>query len=177
MVAKIPYQEAKKAYETYMSEFEYIPAWQSSVAKDIAEHRPIVNALGRVWVPFGRPNDKHTWRQGLAFGAQSLLADIDDIALYYVWRDLEEERVELLAQVHDALLHQFPKGAYELEREVLSRMAIPVPVTDYRGQTRTMTIGVETATGGNWGHKSPDNPHGIEEGPMEAYMKDHPLDH
>jgi hypothetical protein len=175
MIAQIPLKEAKRAYERYMTEFDYIPAWQDDMRKDVVEHRPIVNPLGRVWVPFGRSWDKHTWRQALSFKPQSLLADIDDIAMYYVWRDLEEQRVELLAQVHDALLHQFPQGRYDLERSLLKCMQIPVPVTDFQGVTRTMTIGVETATGRNWGHKSPDNPIGIEEGPVAAYLKDHPI--
>lgn len=175
MIAQIPLPEAKAAYNTYMTEFDYIPAWQDWERKNVVEHKPIINPLGRVWVPMGRSWDKHTWRQALSFKAQSLLADINDIALYYVWRDLEEQEVQLLAQVHDALLHQYPTGSYSLERELLKKMKIPVPVTDFRGITRTMTIGVETATGKNWGHISPDNPAGIDEAPMGAYLKDHPL--
>ncbi len=175
MIAQIPLSEAKRAYNSYMTEFDYIPAWQAWVRSQVLEHKPLSNALGRPWLPFGRPWDKHTWRQALSFLPQSLLADIDDIALYRVWLDLEEQEVQLLAQVHDALLHQFPKGHYDLEREVLKRMQIPVPITDYRGNTRIMTIGVETATGANWGHISPDNKLGIDEGPMANYMKEHPL--
>lgn len=175
MIAQIPLAQAKAAYSNYMTEFDYIPAWQDWVRGEVQEHRPLVNPLGRVWLPFGRPWDKHTWRQGLSFLPQSLLADIDDIALYRVWLDLEGQEVQLLAQVHDALLHQFPQGGYALERELLKRMQIPVPVTDYRGTTRLMTIGVETATGRNWGHKSADNVHGIDEGPMAQYLKDNPL--
>lgn len=175
MIAQIPFQEAKSAYERYMTEFEYIPAWQQWKKGQLLEHKVMMNSLGRAWQPFDRPWDKHTWRQALAFDAQSLLADIDDIALYYVWLELEEQEVQLLAQVHDALLHQFPAGRYDLERELLKRMQIPVPVTDYRGNTRLMTIGVETATGKNWGHKSADNPAGIDEGPMSEYLRGNPL--
>lgn len=175
MIAQIPLAQAKRAYQNYMSEFDYIPAWQDHMRQMVADHKLIVNPLGRVWQPFGRSWDKHTWRQALSFLPQSLLADIDDIALYRVWLDLEELEVQLLAQVHDALLHQFPAGRYDLEWELLKRMQIPVPVTDFRGNTRLMTIGVETATGRNWGHKSADNPHGIDEGPMAQYLKEHPL--
>jgi hypothetical protein len=176
MIAQIPKQQATRAYENYMQEFDNIPAWQDWVREQVQGRKPLVNPLGRTVVLFGRPWDKHTWRQGLAFLPQSALADIDDIALWLVWHDLEEQGVQLLAQVHDALLHQFPTGRYDLEREVLQRMAIPVPVTDFRGKTRLMTIGVESATGKNWGHKNADNPYGIDEGPIAAYMKEHPLD-
>lgn len=175
MIAQIPKKQAAKAYENYMSEFDSIPAWQSWVRGQVQDKQPLVNPLGRTVTLFGRPWDKHTWRQALAFLPQSALADIDDIALWLVWYDLEDQEVQLLAQVHDALLHQYPTGRFDLEREVLKRMAIPVPVTDFRGKTRVMTIGVESATGKNWGHKSEDNPQGIDEGPIAAYMKEHPL--
>lgn len=175
MIAQIPLAQAKSAYHNYMTEFEYIPAWQEWVRGQVVDHKTLTNALGRTWTPFGRPWDKHTWRQALAFLPQSLLADIDDIALYRTWLDLEEQEVQLLAQVHDALLHQFPAGRYDLERELLKRMQIPVPVTDFQGTTRLMTIGVESAVGKNWGHKSPENPAGIDEAPIAQYLKDNPL--
>jgi DNA polymerase I-like protein with 3'-5' exonuclease and polymerase domains len=175
MIAQIPLAQAKAAYANYMTEFDGIPAWQDWVRGEVQNKRPLVNPLGRTVTLFGRPWDKHTWRQALAFLPQSALADIDDIALWRVWYDLETKGVYLLAQVHDALLHLFPTGRVDLEREVLARMAIPVPVTDFRGTMRVMTIGVETATGSNWGHHSEANPRGINEEPMASYMKDHPL--
>lgn len=175
MIAKIPLKAAKIAYERYMTEFDRIPAWQSWVGQQVRDHKPLRNPLGREIKLMGRPWDKHTVRQGLSFLPQSTLADIDDLAMWYVWYDLEELEVQLFAQVHDALLHQFPKGHYELEREVLKRMVMPILVEDYTGKTRIMTIGVETATGRNWGHKSDANPYGIDEKPMENFLNANPL--
>jgi DNA polymerase I-like protein with 3'-5' exonuclease and polymerase domains len=175
MIAKIPLKQAKAAYENYMSEFDNIPAWQDWERENVQNKRPLVNPLGRKITLFGRPWDKHTWRQALSFKPQSTLADIDDLAMLRVWNDLEEADVQLMAQVHDALLHQFPKSDFALEREVLKRMVMPIPVTDFRGKTRIMTIGVETAVGHNWGHKSADNPQGIDEKPIEDYLHDNPL--
>ena len=175
MIAHIPLVQARIAYENYMSEFECIPAWQADVKRRLEDGEPFTNALGRYWQPMGRPWDKHTWRQVLAFLPSSLLADIENIALWRVWRYLEEKAVELLAQVHDAILHQFPAGNLELERELLKLMQVPVPITDIFGKTRIMTIGVEAAIGANWGKKSPVNPRGLDETLIEAYLKDHPL--
>lgn len=175
MIAEIPLAAAKNAYERYMSEFDYIPAWQDWVRGQVHDHRPLVNPLGRTISLFGRSWDKGTWRQGLAFLPQSLLADINDIALIRAWLVLEEEGLQLLAQVHDALLHQYPAGDYALERRLLQLMRIPIPVTDFQGTTRIMTIGVETATGKNWGHVSKDNPYGIDEAPMEKYLHANPI--
>lgn len=163
MVAHIPILEARRAYERYMTEFDGIPAWQGWVANEIKEHRPLCNPMGRCVHLFGRPWDPHTVKQGLAFLPSSTLADIEDVAMWQVWWELEQEGLWLLAQVHDALLHEFPHDRLDLEKRLLELMAIPVPITDIRGNTRVMTIGVETAIGRNWGHKSEDNPYGIDE--------------
>jgi DNA polymerase-1 len=175
MIAQIPLEAAKEAYNNFMTQFDYIPAWQDWVKGQINERRPLVNPMGRSIVLSGRPWDKHTWRQGLAFLPQSTLADVDDLAMYRVWLDLEDAGVQLLAQVHDALLHQFPRGCLDLERELIKRMLIPVPVQDFRGNTRIMTIGVESAVGRNWGHASDANPHGISERPVEEYLDRNPI--
>lgn len=164
MIAHIPLVEAKRAYENYMTTFPFVPAWQGWVGTEVENGRPLVNPLGRTVRLFGRPWDKHTVRQGLSFLPQSTLADIENIALWRVWRYMEEKGLELLAQVHDAILHQVVlEKMQELEQEMLALMSIPVPIRDYRGNVRVLTIGVEAAIGMNWGHKSEDNPHGIME--------------
>lgn len=175
MGVHIPLAQATAAYEGYMTEFDHIPAWQDHIGKLVHDRQPLTNPFGRSLTLMGRPWDKATWRQGLSFLPQSTLADMDDLAMWYVWYEIEQDHVELLAQVHDALLHQFPRERLDLEREVVKRMTFPVPVTDFQGKVRLMTIGVESATGKNWGHKSEANPHGIDEGPIERYLDEHPL--
>jgi DNA polymerase I-like protein with 3'-5' exonuclease and polymerase domains len=176
MIAQIPLEQAKLAYERYMTEFDYIPAWHGWMRQQVREQRPLINPLGREVELVGRPWDDHTWRQGLAFLPQSTLADIEDLAMWRVWHDLELQGLQLLAQVHDAILFQYPRGELSLVREALQRMRIPLPVTDFQGTTRMAVIGVEAAVGRNWGHKGPDNPYGIDEAPVDAYLKEHPLD-
>lgn len=175
MIAKIPLSEAKLAYERYMTEFDGIPAWHNWVYARVHEHQPLINPLGREITLFGRSWDKHTKRQGLAFLPQSTLADIEDIALWQVWNYLEQEGVYELAQVHDAILGQYPRGDLSKVRDVLGLMSIPVPVVDIYNKTRMMTIGVEAAVGRNWGHKGKDNPYGIDEAPIAEYLNEHPL--
>lgn len=175
MIAQIPLKEAQKAYEAYMTEFDGIPAWQKWVRLQVAEHNPLVNPLGREVTLFGRPWDPHTQKQGLAFLPQSALADIMNIAMWRVWNEQDPEQLQLLAQVHDALLFQYPKGELANVRRMLQLMSIPVPVTDIHGITRIMRIGVEAAVGRNWGHAGPDNPYGIAEKPIEQYLLENPL--
>lgn len=165
MIAHIPFPEAKAAQRNYYTEFEYIPAWQQWVGGEIREHKALVNPLGRTITLFGRPWDGHTWKQGLAFLPQSLLADMDNIAMWRVWMELESEGVHLLAQVHDALLFQFPRGRLDLARRVAAIMSFPVHVTDINGVTREMRIGSEVAVGRNWGHFNDDPT----QGPINLY--------
>lgn len=159
----IPLSQARTAYERYFYEFPYIKGWQDHIKRTVREHMPISNPLGYTVQLFGRPDDDHTMNQALSLIPQSTLAQMNNIALWLIWLYLEPEDVQLLAQVHDALLHQFPDGRMDLEKRVVDYMSMPVPVTDYRGNTRVMTIGVETAVGKNWGHAGKDNPHGIAE--------------
>lgn len=163
-IAKIPLRAAREAYHNYHSEFPYISGWQASVKKLVVGELPLINPLGRKVRLFGRPDDEHTYKQGLSFLPQSLVADIINIAMWRVWKELDPHAVELLAQVHDALLFQLGKGDRALLKHVvLDLMAVPVDITDYRGKTRTLTIETEAAVGRNWGHKNKENPHGLVE--------------
>ena len=169
-IARIPLSESKRAYYAYHGSFPYINGWQGYVRGLVEASEPLVNPLQRKIRLFGRPWDDHTYKQGLAFLPQSMVADIINIAIYRVWKELEPEGVQLFAQVHDALLLQFPKGRYDLVARAMDLMTIPVEVMDYEGNVRVMRIEAEAAVGLNWGHKSADNPQGIDEQPIQDYL-------
>jgi DNA polymerase I-like protein with 3'-5' exonuclease and polymerase domains len=163
-IAHIPQAAAFAAQAGYFRAFPGIPGWQRSVAQKVQNGERLVNPLGRPIRLFGRPWDKHTIRQGLAFLPQSTVADIINVAVWRVWQELEPKEAQLLAQVHDALLLQFLKDRPEIARRVMELMIVPVPVVDYKGVTRMATVLTEAAVGENWGHFNKDtNPHGIKE--------------
>ncbi len=159
--AHIPLHEAERAYDRYFGEFPGIKTWQRGIKQQVKEERVITTCLGRRRQFFGRYWDMHVVRQAVAFIPQSMVADILNVALWNVWRDLDDERglIELLAQVHDAILLQFPEHA-DLEmvgEEMRARMEIPVEVNG-----RTMIIPTDYETGYNWGHyHKDDNPRGM----------------
>lgn len=163
MIAHIPQHAAYDAQGAYFREFPFIRGWQNHQREKIRNHEPLTNPLGRQITLFGRPWDEHTVRQGVSFEPQSGVADILDLAMWAVWWEMDPHEVQLLAQVHDALLFQYPKGRVDLVEKMARLMTLRVRVVDYRGNERFMTIPVEVAVGGNWGHKSPDNPYGLEE--------------
>lgn len=174
IIAHIPVKAATFAQDNYFDAFPYIRGWHNHTSKDIREHKPLTNPLGRQVTLFGRPWDKHTIRQGVSFKPQSAVADILDLAMWRVWWHMDPAEVQILAQVHDAILFQFPAGRLDIVRKMADLMRIPVDIMDYRGNKRRMTIQVEVAVGRNWGHKcisvpgkkpcsGGDNPGGLEE--------------
>jgi DNA polymerase I-like protein with 3'-5' exonuclease and polymerase domains len=159
IIAHIPVAEAKRAQDRFFHSFPYIRQWQAQTHKEVKEQAVLTNPLGRSCRLFGRPWDEHTYKQGLAFRPQSGVADILDLAMLRVWRSCDPVLVQLLAQVHDALLTQHRIADRAAAFAALSDlMTIPVTVG-----SRTMTIPVEIAFGSNWGHKSDANPFGLEE--------------
>lgn len=169
----VPVAQAQRAQDAYFHHFPFIRGWQHSIKRDVEEHQPLVTPLGFQVTLFGRPWDVDTIRQGVSYKPQGTVANIINLALLRVWWELEPLGVQPLAQVHDAILGQFPRGRRDLLRRVAELMRIPVDVTDYRGQTRRMIIPVEIAVGSNWGHrcistperpcKGGENRYGIEE--------------
>ncbi len=155
--AHIPFAEAVKVYRRYFGMFPFVRAWQRRIRKEVEGQKALVNPLGRRCRLFGRPWDEHTAKQGFAFIPQSTVADVLNIALWCCWKALDPDRVQLLSQVHDAILFQYPRGDNEAVAEVVKHMIIPIPIG-----SRVMTIPVEVQVGANWGHASKDNPLGLE---------------
>lgn len=165
MIARIPMKQAFKAQENYFNEFPGIRSWQQRVAADIKNHLPLTNVLGREITLFGRPWEPHTIKQGLAFIPQSSVADILNLGMWRVWRYQDPtggsaDDLELLAQIHDAILGQFSKDRMEVLHETVRLLQIPIPVNG-----RIMQIEAEIAVGYNWGKRSEDNPRGMYEPP------------
>lgn len=168
MIARIPMKQAFAAQENYFNEFPGIRSWQYHTIACIREHRPLYNVLGREITLFGRPWDGHTQKQGLSFIPQSSVADILDLGMWRVWFEQDPDagnaqELELLAQIHDALLAQYRDD--KILHRTKELMQIPIPVTGIDGKTRIMQIESEIAIGRNWGKKSEDNPHGMYEPP------------
>jgi len=162
--AHIPLAEAKLVYERYFTEFAGVYGWQRAIAKMVKDQQALVNPLGRRCRLFGRPWDAHTYRQGLSFIPQSTVGDVLNLSLWGVWKNCDPQLIQLLGQVHDAILCEFDIEARDEAVVALTEhMTIPIPI-----KGRTMTIPVEIAIGRNWGHRQADpdkpgyNPNGIE---------------
>ncbi len=152
-----PRAEAYSAYERYFDWAPRIRARQQEIKAILMEEGALTNPLGRRCQFFGKLDDPHTFKQALSFIPQSMTADVLNLGLHRVWRELEPDRVHLLAQVHDAILFQARPEDEEVWALVEKLMTIPVVMRD----GRIMTIPVEAARGKNWGKRSADNPAGM----------------
>lgn len=161
MIAHIPQMAALRMSRRYDESFPGIRQWQRKEKMAIEAHEALVNPLGYRVKLFGRPQDPHTFKQGLSMKPQSTVAHLINIAMWQVDTHMQGRAV-LLAQVHDALLGMVRAFDNEALQQVKDLMTIPLDVEGADGKTRRMTLGVEIAVGLNWGKKSLTNPQGIQ---------------
>lgn len=163
IISHTPVASNRVAQGSYFRGFPDIRGWQRWTREEVINSRPLISPLGSEIKLFGRPWDEHTYKQGLAAGPQGTVAHIVNMAAWRLEREFDPDRIELLAQVHDALVWQQDPDDLETLYKAAGLMMIPIPVVDYTGKLRYATIEAEIAMGKNWGHKSPANPDGIHE--------------
>jgi DNA polymerase-1 len=151
---KMPVDTIAEFQHKYFTAFPNIPVWHKKVIQAIQLEHKITTCFGRERLFFGRASDASTWREAIAFEPQSTIADTLNFAAWRVQRRWQGKTVELLAQVHDAIVVQYPEELEdELLPEILQEMIYPIPI-----HGRTMIIGVDAETGWNWCHFNPKNP-------------------
>lgn len=153
--ARIPLQIAKDFQANYFGAFPCIPEWHQSVFWALENTGQLISPFGRRRFFFGRPKDGSTRRDAVAHVPQSMTADEINRGILNLWRD---GRVQLLVQVHDSILFQFP----EKDRDTIVPWALEQIQTHLvleRG--REFVVPTEAKTGWNWGDHSDDNPDGL----------------
>lgn len=163
IISHTPVASNRSAQQSYFKGFPMIRVWQRGVREAVQSQKLLVGPLGRENKMFGRPWDEHTYKQGLAVGPQGTVAHIINMAAWRIEREFDPSRIELLAQVHDALVWQQDPEDLETLYRAAGLMMIPIPVVDVMGVLRYAMIEAEIAMGANWGHKSKINPDGITE--------------
>lgn len=139
----------------YFSAFPSHQRWHSAVESELLQTGNLTTITGRRRWFFGRRNDASTVREAVAYGPQGAVGDILNQGMLRVWR---LNCCQLLLQIHDAILIQYPEAD---EDSVLPLVleTIKVPITLANG--RTMTIPSEAQTGWNWAKQDKDNPDGL----------------
>lgn len=104
---------------------------------------------------FGRPDDPRTLREAIAYCPQSMTADAIDTALLRIW---QTHRVQILIQVHDSILFQYP---VEEEDDIIPEMLRLASITHTLKRGRRFVVPAEAKIGWNWADESKENPDGL----------------
>ena len=153
---KVPKEVMQQFQDAYFARFPGIRQWHYSVMERLQREGTITTPYGRYRRFFGRPNEDATIRKAIAHEPQSLLSDILNTGLWRIWAQLPT--AQLLAQVHDAVLLQYPE---EQESEILPAATDLLQVSTLV-HGREMLIPAEPKAGWNWASYCPQtNPSGL----------------
>ena len=167
---EMPEADAKPIVEAYSQEiYTGLPIWWTSVETKLAkDHRTLTNCFGRkrrFLLPWGQ----ELFRAAIASIPQGTVADLLNKGIILTYNDQEGYMalVDLLAQVHDSLLFQFPIGRWRDLSMAIHRIRDYLnPVMKYGG--REFQIGTDFKIGLNWGDPSDENPQGMTEVPLHG---------
>ena len=145
--------------QAFFTAYPGIPKWHQWVAQQIQTHpHAITTPFGMTRHFFGRQHDDTTLREAIAFSPQSSTAVRLNLALWRIWKHMHG-RVQLLAQVHDALYFQFREGDNEAE---IIKIALEFCKVLLEHKGRKFIIPGEAKVGWNWGnYHEKINPNGL----------------
>lgn len=150
----IPLHLVKQFQERYFAAFPCIPRTHQWVAQQIQTERFLVNSFGRKRDFFDRVDTNDTLKAAVAYLFQSATGDCLNLGLWRLWKYMGT-RVQILAQLHDAVYFQAKIPANDDEEQQLLRDArglIEVRQRDPKSG-RTMMIPGEVVGGFNWAHR------------------------
>jgi DNA polymerase-1 len=129
----------------YFTAFPAHLRWHAYVDTQLRTHGYLISLTGRKRYFWGRRDDPATLREAIAYDPQGSLADILNQGMLNVWR---ENRCQLLMQIHDAILIQYPQEKEdEIIPLILDQLRYPIQLEN----GREFTIPYDCATGWNWG--------------------------
>lgn len=139
----------------YFAAFPGIRSWHEWVRQKLLRDGFITTFMGRRRWFFGRRWDEETLRSAIAYEPQSAIADILNRGMLKVW---QMAGVELLLQVHDAIVVQYnEEREEELVPKIMKTLQVEVPLM----YGRSLLIPTEAFVGWNWAYKNENNPDGL----------------
>lgn len=149
----------------YFKKFPGIPEWHVWVAEQLRTKGYLDNVFGMRRTFWGRKWDDATLREAIAFGPQSAVGVLTNLALHRLWDKYEGQPgapVQILMNGHDAVIGQIRTDLLdEMVPKILEDLRFPFNVTDIHGKVRTVTIPFDMELGSNWGKYSDTNPNGL----------------
>ena len=151
----LPTATIKQFQDNYFKAFPAHQRWHAHVAATLARDGHLTTLTGRRRWFFGRRDDDATVREAIAYDPQGSVGDLLNRGMLQVWRS---DLCQLLLQIHDAILVQYPERS---EDSVLPLLLGHIQVPIRLDQGRSFLIPAEAKTGWNWSLASEDNPDGL----------------
>lgn len=152
---KMPTATVADFQKSYFAGFPCIRKWHDQVTSQLFTTGQLTTMFGRRRYFFGRRNDASTIREAVAYEPQSMTADEINTGMIELWR---LGICELLLQVHDSLVVQYPE---ELEDEIVPVILRTVERSLILARDRKFTISCDAQVGWNLGMYGEDNPDGL----------------
>lgn len=143
--AKVPRSEVEEFQGNYFRALPCIPQYHQFVRDELSEHASLTTLFGRRRYFFGRASDAATVREAVAYCPQSMTAEEINLGMLDVWR---ANRVQLLCQVHDSILFQYPE---EMEAEIIPWVLKQLKRQLVLARGREFYVPAEAKVGWNWG--------------------------
>jgi|TARA_R100001530_G_scaffold126468_1_gene95310 hypothetical protein len=150
-------RDAKRIVDLYLhSAYPGIPVWWETIRQQLRDNRTLTNCFGRKR-EFRDAWGDELFKEAYAFIPQSTVVDMvnSGMAKAFVQGADYFDLADLLAQVHDSIVYQYPiDHFYEMAlftiRHALDYMS---PTIQYSG--REFQIGTDLKVGRDWGHMIP----------------------
>lgn len=153
--AKIDQRVIEEFQPKYFIAFPAHQRWHEWVRQQLRATGCLTSLTGRRRHFFGRRDDDETLRQAVAFDPQGSLGDILNYGMLNVFRAND---CQLLMQIHDAILIQYPEAHEDL---VISKVQSQLRQQIELRHGRIMVMPFDVKTGWNWSNYSDANQAGL----------------
>ena len=130
--------------QEYLTTFPAFTMWWEHTQNTLRDKGHLTTFLGRQRCFFGHWKDPATLREAIAYEPQSVTAETINRGLLNIWK---ANKVQLLNQVHDSVLFQFPE---KQEDKIVPWALKQIEQTIFLKDSREFKIPAEAKTGWNW---------------------------
>lgn len=144
--SKLPKALVEAFQTNYFGSLPCIPAWHKSIFEALETLGYLTTPFGRRRYFFDRPKEASTRREAVAYQPQSMTADEINTGILKLHQN---PNIQLLIQVHDSILFQFPE---EMENEIVPWALEQLKTRITLENGREFFVPTEGMTGWNWGY-------------------------
>lgn len=159
-------QDSQFLVERYHLIYPGVRQWHASIRQQLAKDRRLTNLFGRVRLFMDRWGDE-MFKEAYSFIPQSTVAEKLNAAMYTIYN---EDAVDLLNNIHDAVVYQIPLslGAAEILRRIRRNAEILEAPLEANG--RSFVIPIDTEIGFNAYDTESINLQNFTEKDLEAFI-------